>query len=310
MATSVFIDGEAGTTGLQIRERLAGRADLQLETIDPDKRKDPSARAEILNDVDVAILCLPNAAAEESVGLINSNTTRVIDASTAHRVHPEWAYGFPEMSPAQRESIRASARVSNPGCYPQGLIATVRPLIDAGLLAPNFPVTYHAISGYTGGGKQMIADYENNAAAKPYFPYGLNFAHKHVPEMTEYSGLVAAPVFEPAVGNYAQGMLCSVPLHPAALGRAVTAAELYDLLAARYQDEPFIKIFSAEETAADDLSPERWNDSNMMALHVFANDSTGQAALIAVYDNLGKGASGAAVQNLNLMIGAAETEGL
>ena len=220
--TSIFIDGEAGTTGLQIRDRLSGRGDVTLVSIDPARRKDPQARRELLNSADVAILCLPDEAAKEAVAMIDpASKTRVIDASTAFRVAEGWAYGMAELSKLHRNKIISGARVANPGCYPQGLIACVRPLIEAGIMSADYPVTYNAVSGYSGGGKKMIEDYEaRGASASPYMPYGLTFAHKHLPEMQVYAELAHAPVFQPAVGNYAQGMMGFVVLdHLAAAAR-------------------------------------------------------------------------------------------
>jgi N-acetyl-gamma-glutamyl-phosphate reductase len=311
--TTIFIDGQSGTTGLQIRDRLKDRSDVTLLAIPADRRKDPEARREMLNGCDIAILCLPDEAAKEAVGLIADGArTRVIDASSAFRVDPAWAYGFAEMSPQQRARIVEAKRLSNPGCYPQGLIALVKPLIDAGIMSADYPVTYNAVSGYSGGGRKMIEDYEAaGAKAPPYMPYGLTFAHKHLPEMKRYSGLGHAPIFQPAVGNFAQGMMGCVPVFTELLAKPTTGAEIRDCLAAAYQGSAFIEVapFTAVERAAD-IRPDALNGSNRMRLHVFANDGRKHLLLMAVYDNLGKGASGAAVQNLNLMIGAPEGLGV
>jgi len=308
--TRIFIDGEAGTTGLQIRDRLKHRSDLTLVTIDPAHRKDPEARRAMLNSVDVAILCLPDDAAKEAVAMIAPGSkTRVLDASTAFRTAPGWAYGMPEISAAQRAEIGRAARVANPGCYPQGLIALIRPLIERGILPPDCPVSYNAVSGYSGGGKKMIEDYEaKGQTAPPYHPYGLTFVHKHLPEMQAYARLSAPPLFQPAVGNYAQGMMGCVPLFSRQLARPVTGAAIHACLAETYEREAFIAVapFEAIERAPG-INPELLNNSNRMRLHVFANDAIGQILLMAIYDNLGKGASGAAVQNLNIMIGAEES---
>lgn len=311
--TSIFIDGEAGTTGLQIRDRLKSRSDVTLLSIDRDRRKDPSARREMLNSVDVAILCLPDDAAKEAVAMIDPHSrTRVIDASTAFRTAEGWAYGMPELSKAHKTRIAGSTRVANPGCYPQGMIAVLRPLIAAGIMSADYPVTYNAVSGYSGGGKKMIEDYEaRGASASPYMPYGLTFAHKHLPEMQVYAELAHAPIFQPAVGNYAQGMLGSVPVFTELLVKKAKGSEIRDCLAEAYHGQPFIEVAPFEPIErAEAVSPEVLNNTNRMRLHVFANDARGHVLLMAIYDNLGKGASGAAVQNLNLMIGAGESLGV
>lgn len=312
MSATIFIDGEAGTTGLQIRDRLAARRDLSLIQLDDARRKDADARREALHAADVAILCLPDAAAIEAVGLIGNAKTRVIDASTAHRVAESWAYGFPEMAAGQAEAVAEARFVANPGCYPQGFIAAVRPLIAAGIVPADHPLTYNAVSGYTGGGKAMIADFEaEGSTMPPYYPYGLTLKHKHVPEMTAFSGTSVAPLFQPAVGRYAQGMVGAVPLHLSALPKRVTGADLHEVLAAYFAGQRFVEVAPlADIERAMEITPEVLNGTNTLRLHVCANDAAGQAVIVSVYDNLGKGASGAAVQNLNLMIGAAEDAGL
>jgi N-acetyl-gamma-glutamyl-phosphate reductase len=315
MAPKVFIDGEAGTTGLEIRERLAGRRDLQVVSIDPERRKDVEARRELLNGADAVILCLPDDAARDAVALVESNSVKVIDASTAHRVSPGWDYGFPEMITLQREALAGSHRISNPGCWPTGFIALVRPLVDAGLIPADWRLTAHGVSGYSGGGKSMIAEFEDAAAPNhtdvPFRLYGLAMAHKHVPEMKTYAGLEHRPVFSPAVGRYRKGMLVEVPLPLDALPGAPPPDDIRACLADAYAGEPFVEVVSREESArVATLDPERLNGTNRMRLFVFGSEREGQARLVAQLDNLGKGASGAAVQNLNIALGLEETTGL
>jgi N-acetyl-gamma-glutamyl-phosphate reductase len=309
MAAKIFIDGEAGTTGLQIRERLADRRDIEVLSIDVDKRKDLSERKRLLNAADVAILCLPDDAARESVALIENDRTKVIDASTAHRVAEGWAYGFAEMDRKQAGVIAASKRVANPGCWPQGPIATLRPLVEGGIIPADFPVSVHGISGYTGGGKSMIADYESaGESANEYMPYGLTFKHKHLPELEQYALLTRTPIFNPAVGNFAQGMVTIVPLQLWSLPKVPTGKQLHQAIADHFAGltGSFVEVAPlVEAERMPELNPEIYNNTNRMRLHVFANDARQQASLVAVYDNLGKGASGAAVQNLNLMLGVA-----
>jgi N-acetyl-gamma-glutamyl-phosphate reductase len=326
MTHTVFIDGESGTTGLQIRERLASRGDLQILSIDPARRRDADARAELLNAADAVVLCLPDEAAREAVSLITSNSVKVIDASTAHRVASGWAYGFAEMAKDQRAAIAGSTRVANPGCYPTGFIGLVRPLVEAGLIPPDAPLSVNAISGYSGGGKGLIAEFETQPAPEgahdAFRPYGLNLAHKHLPEMATHTGLSHAPVFAPAVGRFAQGMIVEVPLQLWALPGKPSPGDLHVALEAFYMGERFVEVAGGGECAelqvaragaggyVAALDPEALNGTNRMRLYVFGSADGGQARLVAQLDNLGKGASGAAVQNLNLMLGLEEDAGL
>ncbi len=315
MTHTIFIDGEAGTTGLEIRERLEARQDLNLLLLG-DRRRDADARREALNGADAVILCLPDDAAREAVSMIENPSVKVIDASTAYRVAPGWAYGFPEMDAGQRALIARSQFVSNPGCYPTGFIALVRPLVKAGLVPANYPVTVNAVSGYSGGGKAMIAEFEAapkdcGSAATAYRAYGLTLRHKHVPEMTKHTGLSRDVLFTPAVGNYRQGMLVEVPLHLAALPETPSVERLHGALVEAYDGQRFVEVADLEETEAiTGIEPEGLNGTNRLRLHVFGDRNGEQARLVALLDNLGKGASGAAVQNLNIMLGLDEATGL
>ena len=315
MTFRVFIDGEVGTTGLQIRQRLAARTDLVVASLPEDRRKDPAARAEMINSVDAVILCLPDEASREAVSMIQNDQVRVIDASTAFRTAPGWTYGFPEMSAVQRQAVAASKRVSNPGCFPTGFIALLRPLIEAGLVPADWPVTVSAVSGYSGGGKPMIAEFEDETSdsytSVAYRIYATGLEHKHVPEMQIHTGLNGRPLFSPSVGRYAQGMIVEVPLQLWAMPTLPQVSQLHEVLSLTYAGSRFVEVASRAEAAAiKTLDPEGLNGTNRLKLFVFGNEATGQARLVALLDNLGKGASGAAVQNLNLMLGLDEGEGL
>ena len=304
MSVTVFIDGAVGTTGLEIRERLSGRSDLTLATIDDDLRKDAGTRREALNDCDIAILCLPDDAAREAVALIDNPRTRVIDASSAHRVAKGWTYGFPELDRGQQERIAAAARVANPGCYPTAFLALVRPLVLAGIVPADWPMSFNAASGYSGGGKAMIAEFEGGGKDTAFRAYGLGLMHKHVPEMQRHAGLDHAPLFQPAVARTYRGMLGEVPLHTAALPTKPTLATIETVLREAYADSSLIDVADAEAV----VQIEERAGTDRMTLRVCGHDQ--QARLIATLDNLGKGAGGAAVQNLNIMAGFDPLAGL
>lgn len=313
MKPKIFIDGEAGTTGLQIRARLEGRSDVEFIRLDDAERKDRKRREAALNGCDLAVLCLPDDAAREAAALVRDPRVKLLDASSAHRVAPGWVYGLPELAPGQAQAIAGATRVSNPGCYPTGVILLLKPLIRAGLLPADFPVSVHAVSGYSGGGRSLIEAFERGEAPKrsPYNWYALKLEHKHIEEMRSYSELAQRPIFMPSYGNYRQGIVLQIPLQLRAPARPAGGAELHVALADYYRDAEYVRVVPAAEAAAlEALEPERLNGTNRIDLYVFANDRERQAVLAAVYDNLGKGASGAAVQNLNLMLGLRETGNL
>lgn len=311
----IFIDGEVGTTGLQILDQLQGRKEFDLLHLEDDRRKEISARAKMLNAADICILCLPEGASREAVNLIQNDATRVIDASIAFRTDPDWDYGFPEYKSDQSEIITKSRRVSNPGCYACASISMIYPLVSAGILPSNFPVSINAISGYSGGGKTLIAAFEDlNSDEKidsTFYLYGLGLSHKHTPEIQKWSGLDNAPLFVPSVGRFAQGMLVSVPLQLWQLKNKVIPTDIQDVLAEHYSGQPFVNVQNLSDAAQlDNIDPEGLNGSNMLNIYVFANERNEQAVVCAQLDNLGKGASGQAIQNLNLMSGLDPTTGL
>lgn len=313
MTYRVFVDGQEGTTGLRINEYLAGRSDIEVLRIAPERRKDADERARLLNAADVAFLCLPDAAAREAVALVNNPNTCVIDASTAHRTAADWAFGLPELAPDQRDKIRAAKRISNPGCHSSAFILLMRPLVDAGLVPAGLPISASSITGYSGGGKKMIEQYE--AGGDPLLdsprPYGLTLAHKHIPEMATHTGLQHKPIFMPIVGPFLKGLSVSVPLHLSQLAAGTTPEKLQQALAERYAGERFIRVLPVRDPTAVEAAyfdVQACNDTNRVDIFVFANDT--QAILMARLDNLGKGASGAAVQSMNVHLGVDESLGL
>lgn len=330
MLAKVFIDGEVGTTGLQVRDRLAGREDLELISLPKEQRKDAEARAKAINAADAVILCLPDAAAIEAASLVEPSNERtvLIDASTAHRVNPSWTYGFPELSAEQKGQIAASKRIANPGCYATGFIAATAPLTAAGLLKKSAQLVASAISGYSGGGKNLMAVFEDDEPNEPWGAYAFTLNHKHLPEMALYSGLEAPPIFLPAVGAFAQGMVVSVPIHYErdldatvleAAGQSSVGAALHAALAAHYEGSKFVKVMPLGEAAWKEegllerdafLRPDTLNNSNQLQIFIYCNDERKTCVVAARLDNLGKGASGAAVQNLNIALGLDEATGL
>jgi N-acetyl-gamma-glutamyl-phosphate reductase len=316
MPPRVFIDGHMGTTGLRIRDWLAGREDLELFELPEARRKDAAARREALASADLAVLCLPDDAAREAVALAEGTRARILDASTAHRVAPGWVFGLPELAPEQRSLIARAERVSNPGCWASAAILLLRPLLDAGFVARDAPIALHGLSGYSGGGREMIAKWENPAGGLLTHvyeaPYSLDRVHKHLPEMTRWAGLEHEPVFAPAVGPFRCGMRLQLPLHASLLARGVSGKSLWEALETRYRGEPFVRVLPiAEPLEANErtFDPRACNDTNRIELRVLPHPS-GHVLLMAVLDNLGKGAAGLAIQNLNAMLGLPETRGL
>ncbi len=316
MLPKVFIDGHTGTTGLRIHQWMAGRDDIELLTLPEELRRNPEERRGQILEADVAVLCLPDDAAEEVAGWVEDAGTRLIDASTAHRVAEGWTYGLPELQPGQRQAIQEAKLVSNPGCYPTGFTLLVRPLVDAGLLPADAPISINALSGYSGGGNSLISKWEdtdNGLDNLPYeAPYSLHQRHKHIPEMMKYAQVTAEPQFVPAVGPFRCGMRVQVPLHAAMLSEEATGEKVWEALYDRYQGEQFVEVAHLPEPGAHNersYDPEICNDSNLIRLHVAPHPS-GHVLLVALLDNLGKGACGAAIQNLNLMLGFKEEAGL
>jgi len=312
---SLFIDGEVGTTGIQILDRLRDRTEFEILRLDDKYRKDLKARSEMLNDADICLLCLPEDASREAVNLIENNETRVIDASIAYRTDPDWVYGFPEYRGDQRDAIAASKRVSNPGCYACASTAIIYPLVASDILPSSFPVTINAVSGYSGGGKRLISAFEDSDNGdhidSEFYLYGLGLSHKHTPEIQTWCGLDHAPLFVPSVARFSQGMLVSVPLQLWHLEKDVSGSDLFSVLEDHYKGCPFINVlYKEDETGLENLDPEGVNGSNILNIYVFSNDKNYQAVVCAQLDNLGKGASGQAVQNLNIMLGLEETIGL
>ena len=313
MSTRVFVDGQEGTTGLRIHEYLAQRKDLEVLRAAPELRKDAAERARLLNAADVAFLCLPDAAAREAAALVTNPKTCLIDASTAHRTAGDWVYGLPELAPDQRAKLRVGKRIANPGCHATGFILLVRPLVDAGLIPQSAAHSSSSITGYSGGGKKMIAQYEAGGDARLLSPrpYALGLTHKHLPEMTVHSRLETRPVFMPAVANFLKGLSVTVPLHLAEARRGTTAEQLHSALAERYEGERFVRVMPLRDQAILDdgyFDVQACNDSNRAELFVYGNNT--QVVLMARLDNLGKGASGAAVQCMNVHLGIDEGTGL
>ncbi|NLG19056.1 MAG: N-acetyl-gamma-glutamyl-phosphate reductase [Fibrobacter sp.] len=311
---TVFIDGQEGTTGLKILERLKPRKDIELLEIPSDKRKDVSVKSEYLNAADAVIFCLPDQAARESASLIKNRKTKVVDASTAFRTAPDWAYGMPELKKGQREILRGAMRISNPGCHATGFILSLVPLRESGIVGDDYPVVCYSLTGYSGGGKKMIAQYldpEQKEDLSGPRHYALTFGHKHIPEMQKYTSLATPPLFLPVVGNFYNGMVVSVPLYTNLFKKSASVEDVYGIVSAYYEGEPFIRVMSPDPEQSLDsgfLSPTKCNDTNMLDLFVFGKG--GQVVVMARFDNLGKGASGAAVQNMNIALGLDEAAGL
>jgi len=303
---SVFIDGEAGTTGLQIRDRLSALDGITVLSIDPALRKEVAERAALMRRADLVVLCLPDDAAKEAVAIadeLGGDAPKIVDASTAHRVAPDWVYGFAELDAEQTERIHNAARVANPGCYPTGAIALLHPLVAAGIVPADYPITVNAVSGYSGGGKSMIESYEVSKTAPDFDLYALGLEHKHIPELMKYAGLTRRPIFVPSVGNFRQGMLVSIPLHLDMLPGKPCLRDLEDVLARHYAKTANVTVLPEPSAKLSRLEPQALNDTDKLELYVFGKSALNHAVLVARLDNLGKGAAGAAVQNLQLMLG-------
>lgn len=310
----IFIDGRSGTTGFQIHSRLSGRDDISLIEIESQYRRDPNARKELINSADVVILCLPDAAAKEAVGLVSSDNVRILDASSAHRTCEDWVYGLPEISQQQQSDIANARLVSNPGCYPTGAILLLCPLIDSGLLSASYPYAINAVSGYSGGGREVIERFENpqyeDHITAQIRRYALHHEHKHIREIEKYAGLGARPIFMPSYGRYRQGIVLQVPIHLSKHKPGLAADDLREALAEHYLDSSFVTVLDKQQTSLlEAVEPEDHNDTNRISLSVLAPENTDHVVLCAVYDNLGKGASGAAVQNLEIMLQLSESGG-
>jgi N-acetyl-gamma-glutamyl-phosphate reductase len=313
MKVKVFIDGQSGTTGLKINERLAKRIDIELLKIEEEKKKDPKAKSEIINSSDIVILCLPDDAAKESVSLVKNPATKVIDTSTAHRVNPDWTYGLPEYEKDQREKIKNSKKVCVPGCHATGFILSLYPLVKNNIISPDYPVVAHSITGYSGGGKKLIEKFEKNqqqSAWRSSRHYALNLMHKHLPEMQKYTHLNHPPFFTPVVGNFYNGMAVGIALHKRLLNKGLNLNNIWEILASYYEGEYFVKVIKPEEISLEDgyFDPTACNETNFLEIFVFGNNE--QFLILTRFDNLGKGASGAAIQNLNLLCNIDEKIGL
>ncbi|MBP7175451.1 MAG: N-acetyl-gamma-glutamyl-phosphate reductase [Thermoclostridium sp.] len=308
----VFVDGQEGTTGLQINDYLEKRKDLEILKIEQEERKNPERRSFFLNSADIVFLCLPDAASREAVSLVSNPKTRIIDASTAYRTDDQWTYGMPELNPGQRAKIKAASRVANPGCHATGFVLSMNPLVQTGIVPKDYPVVCYSLTGYSGGGKKLIQTFENSELESINSPkhYALQLHHKHLPEMQKAAGLSYPPAFMPVIANYYKGMVTSIPLLPRLLNKKVTVADVKNIFTEYYQNEPFVKVMASDDSCLEKgyMNAEACNGTNRFEIFVYGNDE--QIVVMARFDNLGKGASGAAIQNMNIMLGAPETTGL